>query len=243
MINELSIIIPTLNEEKYLPKLLNSIIEQNFGGKLQVIVVDGSSIDRTVVIAQSYKEKIKDFLILKTKADTGGQRNKGADKAKYEHIVFIDADMILPKNLLNKFTEIINPNQKIIHVPIYFPVPGISLVHLAYYFAGLVVVVFSIFSPATPGQFIFTTKKNHFEIGGFKEGVVAGEDIDYGERSIKNGANFKIHYNCFVLTSVRRAQKMGAFNMIWFYLKTFIYYKMHGVPYNKKKFKYSYGDY
>jgi len=243
MVNELSIIIPTLNEEKYLPKLLDSIAIQNFQGKIQVIVVDGHSKDKTIEIAKSYGDRIKDLLILETKADTGHQRNKGTERAKYNHIVFIDADMILPKNLLNKFTGSINPNQKIIHVPIYFPISGFSFVHLAYYFAGLAVVVFSFFSPATPGQFVFTTKKNHLEIGGFKEGVVAGEDIDYGERSIKNGAKFKIHYNCFVLTSVRRAQKMGAFNLIWFYLRTFVYYKMHGVPYDKKKFKYSYGDY
>lgn len=243
MVSELSIIIPTLNEEKYLPKLLNSILDQNFQGKLQVIIVDGHSKDKTLEAAKSYKDKIKDLLILRTGKGVGHQRNRGAKIARYEHIVFIDADMILPKNFLNKFTKDLNPNQKIIHVPIYFPIPGISFVHLAYYFAGFVVVIFSFFSPATPGQFIFTTKKNHLEIGGFKEGVVAGEDIDYGERSIKNGANFKIHYNCFVLTSVRRAKKMGAFNLILFYLKTFIYYKMHGVPYDKKKFKYSYGDY
>ena len=46
----LSIIIPTLNEEKYLPRLLESIKNQNFSD-YEIIVSDGGSSDSTKQIA------------------------------------------------------------------------------------------------------------------------------------------------------------------------------------------------
>ena len=46
----LSIIIPTLNEESYLPKLLNSIKKQDFQD-YEMIVADAGSKDKTIEIA------------------------------------------------------------------------------------------------------------------------------------------------------------------------------------------------
>ena len=54
---KLSIIIPTYNEEKYLPELLKSIKEQNFSS-YEIIVADNDSNDNTVKIAESYGCKV-----------------------------------------------------------------------------------------------------------------------------------------------------------------------------------------
>lgn len=243
MVDELSIIIPTLNEEKYLPKLFDSIAIQNFRGKLQVIVVDGNSIDRTIQIAQNYKDRF-DLLILKTPADIGLQKNKGAEKAKYESLLFIDADIILPKNLLNKFTKNINPNEKTIQSAWFWPSREGQFIHyISFIFAHLLLGIYSLIRPVTSGGFMFTTKTNHREIGGFKEGALAGEDVDFGDRSIKNGAKFKFHYDCFVYNSTRRAKLMGLLPMSWFYLRGVYYYETNGVLYDKNKFDYPYGKY
>lgn len=243
MVDEISIIIPTLNEEHYLLKLLDSLAEQNFKGKLQVIIVDGNSSDRTVQVAQSYKKKFG-LLVLKTPADLGHQKNLGAENAKYESLLFIDADIILPKNVLNKFTKNINSDEKSIHSAWFWPSNGEPLLHyISFIFAHLLLGFYSLIRPVTSGGFMFTTKTNHKEIGGFKEGAIAGEDIDYGDRSIKNGAKFKFHYDCFVYNSTRRAQLMGILPMNWFYLRGYLYYLMHGVLYDKKKFNYPYGEY
>ena len=71
MIDELSIIIPTLNEENHLPKLLKSITEQNFKGNLQVTVVDGKSEDKTVALAEKFRNIIPGLEILQTKRNIG----------------------------------------------------------------------------------------------------------------------------------------------------------------------------
>lgn len=50
----LSIIIPTLNEEKYLPLLLEAIRKQDFDGDLETIIADAGSEDQTLEIAKTF---------------------------------------------------------------------------------------------------------------------------------------------------------------------------------------------
>lgn len=54
----LSIIVPALNEEKYLPILLSQIKKQNFNSDSEIIVADAGSKDKTVEIARNYGCKI-----------------------------------------------------------------------------------------------------------------------------------------------------------------------------------------
>src|ERR1035437_2498822 len=114
MIDELSIIIPALNEEHYLPRLLQSIVKQDYRGKLEVIVVDGGSKDNTVKLAGEFKEKIKDLIIASTSKGISHQRNFGAEKAKYKYLMFLDADTFLPEHFLSKITQKINPDETVI---------------------------------------------------------------------------------------------------------------------------------
>src|SRR3989338_2350043 len=94
----ISIIIPTLNEEKYLPKLLDSIKNQNFSD-YELIVADFNSKDRTREIARRYGCKIVLGGI------PGVARNNGSRVAKGEYLLFLDADVILPKHFLYKFVN------------------------------------------------------------------------------------------------------------------------------------------
>lgn len=242
VVDKVSIIIPTLNEEKYLPKLLDSLLRQNFKGKLQVIVVDGNSSDRTIEVAKDYEGKF-DLFVLRTWADIGHQKNVGVKNAKYNSILFIDADMILPKDTLNKFTKNINSDEKIIQSVFFIPTQSFLIHYLVFWFAHLSLAFMSFFKPTVSGGVMFTTKQNHKEIEGFKERTIAAEDIDYGERSIVNGTKFKFHYDCFVYNSTRRAKLMGTIPLVWFYIRGYLYYLRHGVLTDKTKFNYPYGQY
>lgn len=53
-----SIIIKTLNEEKRIAEAVESALKALPGGKVEVIVADSGSTDRTIEIAQSYPIKI-----------------------------------------------------------------------------------------------------------------------------------------------------------------------------------------
>src|SRR5438067_2439998 len=120
MIDELSIITPALNEEKYLPKLLSSIVSQHLPKKLQVIVVDGQSTDNTIKEAEKFKDSIPDLLILKTKRGIGYQRNRGAEKAKYKYLLFLDADVILPPNFFKRLLPRITIHEQFIHTVLFW---------------------------------------------------------------------------------------------------------------------------
>ena len=106
---KVSIIIITLNEEKYLPRLLDSLKQQTYKD-FEIIVSDSNSNDKTVEIAKEYSKNFKEFSIKKLGIAKGPAygRNQGAKLAKYENLLFLDADTILPSNFLEKMLKIKN---------------------------------------------------------------------------------------------------------------------------------------
>ena len=91
----ISIIIPTLNEEKYLPLLLESIKKQEFSD-YEIILADAGSKDKTLEIAKKYNCRI----IVGGLPAKG--RNEGAKAARGDILFFIDADSILPHDFFDK---------------------------------------------------------------------------------------------------------------------------------------------
>jgi rSAM/selenodomain-associated transferase 2 len=85
---ELSIVIPTLNEEANLCKLLLSISLQK-DVAMEVIVADGGSVDRTCSLSEEYEPGIS---VLRGDPGRALQLNAGAGAAKGEFILFLHAD-------------------------------------------------------------------------------------------------------------------------------------------------------
>ena len=101
-----SIVIPTLNEEKYLPILLQSIKKQDFKD-YEIIISDAFSIDKTIEIAKEYGARV----IRDKKKLPARQRNNGVKIAKGEIILFLDADTKLPDDfLLTTYSDFTNKN-------------------------------------------------------------------------------------------------------------------------------------
>lgn len=95
-----SIIIPALNEEKYLPKLLGDLSAQTYQD-FEVIVVDGGSKDKTISLANSFADKLPKLTVLTShRAHVCTQRNLGASHAAAEVLIFSDADNRLPPYFL-----------------------------------------------------------------------------------------------------------------------------------------------
>lgn len=95
-----SIIIPTLNEEKFFPLLLTDLREQTYTD-FEIIHVDGNSEDKTVTLAQSFKKHFAVTTIECSKRNVSVQRNLGVKKAQGKWIIFMDADNRIPTFFLD----------------------------------------------------------------------------------------------------------------------------------------------
>lgn len=86
-----SIIIPTLNEEVCLPKLLSDLAAQSCRD-FEIIHVDGGSTDKTVALAQAWKAKANLKTVTNSIKNVSAQRNAGARAATGQWLIFMDAD-------------------------------------------------------------------------------------------------------------------------------------------------------
>jgi glycosyltransferase involved in cell wall biosynthesis len=208
-VKPITFIVPALNEEDYLPTLLQSFVDQDFDGEFEIIVVDGGSTDDTVKVVKSFQKQLPDLSVYSWKRGTSRQRNFGARKARHDSIVFLDADMKLPKSTLRKIARHYQKKSDFIATPVLFTHDGklrdipLSLYGVLFFMSKRRK------NPVVTGMCIITTKKIHDRIGGFNEQVKVAEDVDYGLRAHKSGANYHILFNVPVTGSARRFDRTG----------------------------------
>lgn len=94
-----SVVITTKNEEKNIENCLRSIKDQTFK-KIELIVVDNFSEDKTVEIAKKYTTKV-----YFKGPERSSQRNYGAQVANGEYLLYLDADMILSPTVIEECVE------------------------------------------------------------------------------------------------------------------------------------------
>lgn len=94
---DLSIIIPVYNDEKFLPRLLDAILNQETENHYEVICINDGSTDESQIILDSYKNKYPTLLTVIQQNNSGISitRNRGIALAKGEYVGFIDDDDIV----------------------------------------------------------------------------------------------------------------------------------------------------
>jgi glycosyltransferase involved in cell wall biosynthesis len=230
---KLSIIIPTLNEEDYLPILLSQIRKQKFSD-YEIIVADAGSQDKTVEIAKSFGCTI-------TKGGKPAKgRNEGAKIAKGEILLFLDADNIyLPDDFFEKLlSEFEKRNLGVAYFPL-FPKGNLvdKIIYTIYHWW---VKLTQNFLPQAVNSILI--RKWVFEkIGGFDEEVRIGEEYDLVIRAAKISKYGFIETKP-VLTSARRFEVDGRFNTYLKYILVGIYMLFFG-PLKKDIFKYPFSHY
>ncbi len=175
----LSIIIPTLNEEKYLPLLLESIKKQDFKD-YEIIVADAGSRDNTVKIAREYGCRIV----------PGGLpakgRNNGAKIASGDILFFLDADTILPNdNFLTDSLQEFDLRKLGIGSFCIEPYPPNKMAKflLDVFYNRLIISLEKILPHSATG---ILAKKDIFDkINGYDESIKLSEDHDLARRAAK----------------------------------------------------------
>ena len=230
----LTVIIPTLNESVYLPRLLDALCQQTRQAD-EIIVADAGSTDGTAELA-----KKRGARVIHGGLPAVG-RNAGAREANGDYLLFLDADVVPPPDFIacliagfelrdfdiaTCFITALDEN------PLDWVIcEGTNL----YFWITLPV------SPHVPGFCIISKRDKHEGLGGFDEALTLSENIDYARRAKRVG-RFGIITSARIPVSMRR---IGAEGLVGLGLK-YAWCEIHafaGKPVRNPPFAYEFGKF
>ncbi len=221
-----SVVIPAFNEEFYLSDCLASLAAQDFAGRVEIIVVDNNSTDRTATIAAAAGA----LVVFEAERGVCHARQRGTDTARGEIIVSADADTIYPPDWLSKIDDWFSAQPRGVAVggPCYFhdgPSWGLWLqralfsgVHLVTRWGGPVLYV-------TATNFAF--RRDAF-CGYDTRLAQGGDELDLLRRLRRRGLVAFNPHNA-ISTSARRMEKGVVYN----FAVSFFYYYIFGYALNR----------
>ena len=210
---KISIIIPTYNEEEYLPKLLESIKSQDFTD-YEIIVADAQSDDNTREIAKEYGCVVVEGGL------PGPGRNRGAEVAQGEILLFLDSDLELTENYLSNVIEEFESEDLGIAITQMTPLSEKKRDKYLHDLANWFMIAVENIKPHGAGCYgIISKKELHDEVNGFDENLSFGEDTDYIER-VAEISEFKVLRNARIGVSTRRLEEEGLYTLLKQYGKS-----------------------
>ncbi len=198
---QVSVIIPTYNGAKKILNLLHSLEKQTFKEFEVIVVIDGSTDEtKTILAEKQFNFPLK--VIYQANKGRAGARNTGVKNASADWLVFVDDDMRLEPNTLQKHWEFHQNVEKAILVGSQIEDWKVLQSDLQKYRAILSrkwinQVVRNLPMPAdnfflassncSLSKFLFE------QLHGFDEKLTDAEDYDLGKRAIEQGIS--IYFN------------------------------------------------
>ncbi len=218
---ELTIVIPAKNEAKMLPRLLESLCQQDYEGmaETRVLVADAGSSDGTGEIALGFCDRLKVEVVPGGLPSVG--RNAGARLAATKYLLFLDADVELPEPTLLRRAMWRMRRRRLHLVTTNIACrEGSFFDDVLYAGSNLMQRVGSVTKPFATGMFMLFDREVFWELGGFNEQALFAEDylLSKGVARIR----FRI-VRGRVLTTNRRFQKLGHWRMVWMFFKTMLH--------------------
>lgn len=220
---EISIIIPALNEENFIERLLSQFDKEiKCKNQIEIIISDGGSTDATLEISKKYADRI----IVNKKnipQNISQGRNEGAKNSLGDVLIFLNADTYV-KNLNHLLTEskkeLENKNVAAIACRIIvFPEEAILTDKLFHSFYNYYVSLLNKFIMGMGRGECHIVNRNFFiEAGGYNENLAAGEDFDLYKRLRKSG-EIKFRKDFLIYESPRRYRKYGYAKVWWEWTK------------------------
>ncbi len=236
-----SVVIPTLNEEKYLPKLLSNLAEQTFDG-FEVMVVDGQSEDKTSLVVQKFMRRFPLWQFIQGgRKNVSYQRNLGAQKAQGKYFIFFDADVNINPTCLEEL-HVACLKQKFSLATTWMEGDSSESVDQVVILLGNLGMELakSVNNPFAGGYDIIVEKKTFFKLLGFREDLKLSEDQDLIKRAQKKEIELIILKEPKVTISLRRFRSEGTLNVLRKYAQIYIYGFLKG-PITQELFDYPMG--
>jgi Glycosyl transferase family 2 len=204
---DISVIVPTLNEERYLSRCLKSLINQASDRSLEILVVDGGSTDQTVRVAKKYADKV----LTRPRARVGAARNLGAKAATGEILAFIDADTLANPQWLDSIGETFRREPRAVGLTgPTLPYDGTLSDSITYRLWTIYLqrILLYLEMPHVIGFNCAYRRLPFLSVGGFDEDSVMSEDIKLAHK-IRRYGKIKFERDMSALTSARRFRKYG----------------------------------
>ncbi|MFA5778133.1 MAG: glycosyltransferase [Candidatus Paceibacterota bacterium] len=215
----ISIIIPTLNEEKTIENTLRSLKELR-DYDYEIIVSDGRSKDQTVEIAKRHGAKVVVYNSALRQTISNG-RNLGASVASGGFFIFIDADVIIPdiNNFFKKALSLFDAQKKLVGLTVRIKVlPEVETLADK--------IIFSVFDylnffsnnilgfGGASGEFQMIRASVFKKLKGYNEKITVAEDVDMFYRLAREGKT-RIEMSLKIIHTGRRAHKVGWPKLLW----------------------------
>jgi len=180
-----SVVIPVLNEERYIAPCLTSILGVNYpSDRLEIILVDNGSTDKTLEIAQKFDVDIQ----IKEGVNVGAVRNFGAGCAEGDVLVFLDSDCVIDEHWLMGGVSLLDSGLDAVG-GLYILRDNPSWVESSWILKSAKEFLYQ---STLVGGCIFIKKSVFDSLGGFNEAMSAGEDTDLTRRLSQGGFQVSI---------------------------------------------------
>ncbi len=200
---KISVIMPTLNSEKTIEKSLKSVRDQEYPqDKVEILVIDGGSTDKTVEIAKKYGARI----LSNPKVQQEYAKHIGILNATGDYLMFLDSDEVLVgnDNLRERMKFIVSEKLNILilvvqlspensnQVNCYITKFGDPFFHFTnYFFVAEEKFIMRIFKPSKViGDFFIPSEERRSLLGIFD---IAGSNILEREFLVKSVENINSH--------------------------------------------------
>lgn len=195
----ISIIIPTLNEEKNLSKLLSQLKQLENTIPFELIVVDGGSQDQTVALAKKYATVYQ-----LRKANRGAQLKFGAEKSSGEILWFLHSDSRIESSQNNTLAQIQTILKDKQYSAGFLKLTFDSSDFFYRYLAETSNLRARYLGLIFGDQGLFTTRENYEKVGGY-ESIPLMEDWQLSRKLWKLGKFYPL--STMIITSSRRFRK------------------------------------
>ncbi len=205
----LSVIIPALNEERFLPLLLQSLSDQTCKN-FEVIVVDGGSQDKTIKVAEKFIGKLPCLTILSTHKGLSHQRNFGAKHARSSWFVFSDADNVFLPYAIDRIYGYAKRKKPSLFTAWSRSDSEVTADALITLFSNMVIEGFMAAKKQfAPGPLMVIQKHTFEHVGGYNEQISWGEDYEISKRLQEAGYRMDILRETLYVWSLRRMRNEG----------------------------------
>lgn len=215
----ISIIIPTLNEEKIIASTILAL-KSALTLPHEIIVTDGKSTDKTVAIAKQDADQVVVYQGEKRQTIAQG-RNAGAQAARGDYFVFLDADCTIPdpnqffQRALTHFAQ--EPRLVALTVSLYVLPENETWADRL--FSMLVNIIFKFQNNVlgrgiSTGEFQMIRREAFEQVRGFREDLVAAEDGDIFYRLSQIGRTLS-DSQLKIFHTGRRIHRLGWPKLLW----------------------------